>query len=99
MRHSIATAAVVAVAGVATVAVGAPAAYAKTVDVTYHCKTPIGDKSAVDPIDIKAVKSGSGYKITMIFKDWNQLSGKAKPRGFDEVWSEAKTVSVEPDWS
>jgi LPXTG-motif cell wall-anchored protein len=35
------------------------------VNVNYQCKTPIGDKSAVSPIDIKSVKSGSGYKLTM----------------------------------
>jgi LPXTG-motif cell wall-anchored protein len=43
----------------------APAAQADVVDVNYQCKTPIGDKSAVSPIDIKGVKSGSGYKLTM----------------------------------
>ena len=43
----------------------APAAHAEVVDVNYQCKTPIGDKSAVSPIDIKGVKSGSGYKMTM----------------------------------
>ncbi|WP_339129751.1 LPXTG cell wall anchor domain-containing protein [Streptomyces sp. f51] len=43
----------------------APAAQADVVDVNYQCKTPIGDKSAVSPIDIKGVKSGSSYKLTM----------------------------------
>nr|WP_203615748.1 LPXTG cell wall anchor domain-containing protein [Streptomyces sp. SID13726] len=43
----------------------APAARAEVVNVNYQCKTPIGDKSAVSPIDIEGVKSGSGYKITM----------------------------------
>lgn len=43
----------------------APVARAEVVDVNYQCKTPIGDKSAVSPIDIKGVKSGSGYRITM----------------------------------
>ncbi|MET8860845.1 LPXTG cell wall anchor domain-containing protein [Streptomyces sp. NPDC004579] len=43
----------------------APAAQADVVDVNYQCKTPIGDKSAVSPIDIKGVKSGSAYKLTM----------------------------------
>nr|WP_180218288.1 LPXTG cell wall anchor domain-containing protein [Streptomyces albus] len=46
----------------------APAASATTVDVDYQCKTPIGDKGAVSPIDIKSVKSGSGYKLTMSFE-------------------------------
>ncbi|MFI9203368.1 LPXTG cell wall anchor domain-containing protein [Streptomyces sp. NPDC053048] len=46
----------------------APAARAETVDVNYACKTPIGDKSAVSPIDIKAVPSGDSYKLTMSFQ-------------------------------
>ncbi|MFF4576262.1 LPXTG cell wall anchor domain-containing protein [Streptomyces sp. NPDC001410] len=61
------TAALVSAAALAGSAVllAAPAAHADVVDVNYHCKTPIGDKSAVSPIDIKGVKSGNGYKITM----------------------------------
>ncbi|MFJ8793929.1 LPXTG cell wall anchor domain-containing protein [Streptomyces sp. NPDC102462] len=47
------------------VLLAAPAARAGVVDVDYQCKTPIGDKSAVSPIDIKGVKSGAGYKLTM----------------------------------
>ncbi|MFD3589664.1 LPXTG cell wall anchor domain-containing protein [Streptomyces sp. NPDC058683] len=47
------------------VLLAAPAAHATVVNVNYQCKTPIGDKSAVSPIDITGVKSGSGYKITM----------------------------------
>jgi LPXTG-motif cell wall-anchored protein len=47
------------------VLMAAPAAQATVVDVNYQCKTPIGNKSAVSPIDIKGVKSGSGYRITM----------------------------------
>ncbi|EFL32618.1 conserved hypothetical protein [Streptomyces viridochromogenes DSM 40736] len=43
----------------------APVARAEVVDVNYQCKTPIGDKSAVSPIDIKGARSGSGYRITM----------------------------------
>ncbi|MBA2949911.1 LPXTG cell wall anchor domain-containing protein [Streptomyces himalayensis] len=50
------------------VLMAAPAAHADVVDVDYQCKTPIGDKGAVSPIDIKAVKSGSGYKLTMSFQ-------------------------------
>ncbi|QEV22323.1 LPXTG cell wall anchor domain-containing protein [Streptomyces alboniger] len=46
----------------------APAAQATVQDVDYKCKTPIGDKSAVSPIDIKSVKSGGGYKLTMSFQ-------------------------------
>ncbi|MFJ6833343.1 LPXTG cell wall anchor domain-containing protein [Streptomyces sp. NPDC091209] len=47
------------------VLMAAPVAQAAVVDVNYQCKTPIGDKSAVSPIDIKGVKSGSTYKLTM----------------------------------
>ncbi|WP_045556326.1 LPXTG cell wall anchor domain-containing protein [Streptomyces sp. FxanaA7] len=47
------------------VLMAAPVAHAEVVDVEYNCKTPIGDKSAVSPIDIKGVESGDGYKITM----------------------------------
>ncbi|MFK0025280.1 LPXTG cell wall anchor domain-containing protein [Streptomyces sp. NPDC090798] len=47
------------------VLMAAPAAEAGVVNVNYQCKTPIGDKSAVSPIDIKSVKSGSGYQLTM----------------------------------
>ncbi|MFJ1607120.1 LPXTG cell wall anchor domain-containing protein [Streptomyces sp. NPDC088253] len=47
------------------VLMAAPAAEASVVNVNYQCKTPIGDKSAVSPIDIKSVKSGSGYRLTM----------------------------------
>ncbi|MFF3845541.1 LPXTG cell wall anchor domain-containing protein [Streptomyces sp. NPDC002328] len=43
----------------------APVASAQVVDVNYACKTPIGDKSALSPIDIKGVGSGGSYKITM----------------------------------
>ncbi|MFD3539955.1 LPXTG cell wall anchor domain-containing protein [Streptomyces sp. NPDC058662] len=50
------------------VLLAAPAARADVVDVAYDCKTPIGDKSAVSPIDIKAVKEGDSYKLTMSFQ-------------------------------
>ncbi|MCX4543252.1 LPXTG cell wall anchor domain-containing protein [Streptomyces sp. NBC_01565] len=52
----------------AAVLLAAPAAHADVVDVAYDCQTPIGDKSAVSPIDIKAVKEGAGYKLTMSFQ-------------------------------
>ncbi|WNI24414.1 peptidase [Streptomyces sp. ITFR-16] len=52
----------------AAVLLAAPAAHATVVDVNYQCKTPIGDKAAVSPIDIKSVRSGSGYKLTMSFQ-------------------------------
>ncbi|MGW1210779.1 LPXTG cell wall anchor domain-containing protein [Streptomyces sp. NPDC002499] len=63
-KRTAALASVAALAGSA-VLLTAPAANAEVVSVNYQCKTPIGDKSAVSPIDIKGVESGSGYKITM----------------------------------
>ncbi|MEU6089259.1 LPXTG cell wall anchor domain-containing protein [Streptomyces sp. NPDC047085] len=63
-KRTAALASAAALAG-AAVLLAAPAAHADVVDVNYHCKTPIGDKSAVSPIDIKGVRSGSGYRITM----------------------------------
>ncbi|KUJ66706.1 peptidase [Streptomyces albus subsp. albus] len=52
----------------ALLAVTAPTARADTVDVDYQCKTPIGSKGAVSPIEIKGVPSGSSYKLTMSFR-------------------------------
>jgi LPXTG-motif cell wall-anchored protein len=63
-KRTAALASAAALAGSA-VLMAAPAAHAEVVDVNYQCKTPIGDKSAVSPIDIEAVESGSGYKVTM----------------------------------
>lgn len=63
-KRTAALASLAALAG-AAVLVAAPVAHAEVVDVEYNCKTPIGDKSAVSPIDIKGVESGDGYKITM----------------------------------
>ncbi|MFG3260531.1 LPXTG cell wall anchor domain-containing protein [Streptomyces sp. NPDC048172] len=57
-----------AVVAGSAVLLSAPAASAATVDVDYQCKTPIGNKGAVSPIDIKSTKSGSGYKLTMSFE-------------------------------
>ena len=67
MSSSKRTAALVSAAALAGSAVllAAPAAHATVVDVNYACKSPIGNTSAVSPIDITGVKSGSGYKITM----------------------------------
>ncbi|MFJ8083766.1 LPXTG cell wall anchor domain-containing protein [Streptomyces sp. NPDC096205] len=56
---------VVAVLAGTVVLAAAPGARAEVVNVDYQCKTPIGDKSAVSPIDIKGVRSGGGYRITM----------------------------------
>ena len=60
--------AVVAATAGAVVLGAAPAAQAATVNVSYHCKTPIGDKSAVSPIDITATPSGSSYRLKMTFQ-------------------------------
>ncbi|WP_433398398.1 peptidase [Streptomyces sp. CA-146814] len=57
----------VATAG-SVVLMAAPSAHAEVVDVNYQCETPIGPKGAVSPIDIKSVKDGSGYKLTMSFQ-------------------------------
>ncbi|MFD9333454.1 LPXTG cell wall anchor domain-containing protein [Streptomyces sp. NPDC060028] len=66
-KRSTALALASALAGSA-VLLAAPAAHAAVIEVQYDCKTPIGDKSAVSPIDIKAVKEGDGYKLTMSFQ-------------------------------
>ncbi|MFJ9632170.1 LPXTG cell wall anchor domain-containing protein [Streptomyces sp. NPDC091280] len=63
-KRTAALASVAALAGSA-VFMAAPAARADVVDVNYKCQTPIGVKTAVSPIDIKGVKSGSGYQLTM----------------------------------
>ncbi|MEV6834842.1 LPXTG cell wall anchor domain-containing protein [Streptomyces sp. NPDC051133] len=63
-KRTAALASAAALAG-SVVLLTAPAAHADVVDVNYRCQTPIGVKSAVSPIAIKGVKSGSGYKITM----------------------------------
>ncbi|MEV5102766.1 LPXTG cell wall anchor domain-containing protein [Streptomyces massasporeus] len=63
-KRTAALASAAALAGSA-VWMAAPVARAEVVDVNYQCKTPIGDKSAVSPIDIKGARSGNGYRITM----------------------------------
>ncbi|MFJ6555378.1 LPXTG cell wall anchor domain-containing protein [Streptomyces luteogriseus] len=66
-KRTAALASAAALAGSA-VWMAAPVARAEVVDVNYQCKTPIGDKSAVSPIDIKGVRSGSGYRVTMSWR-------------------------------
>ncbi|WDO07991.1 LPXTG cell wall anchor domain-containing protein [Streptomyces murinus] len=63
-KRTAAFASAAALAGAAVV-LAAPVAQADVVDVNYRCETPIGVKSAVSPIDIKGVRSGAGYKVTM----------------------------------
>ncbi|MER7948950.1 peptidase [Streptomyces sp. NPDC096079] len=79
-RTTAALTAVAAAAGAAVLA-GAPAAQAAVVDVNYACETKIGPKSAVSPVDIKAVKSGSGYTITMSFEKGVSDSPVELPKG------------------
>lgn len=62
-KRTAALATATALAGSA-VLLTAPAARAEVVDVDYACRTPIGDKSAVSPIDIKGVRHGTGHRIT-----------------------------------
>ncbi|GAA3489113.1 MULTISPECIES: peptidase [Streptomyces] len=66
-RKPAALALAVAVAS-SVVLIAAPAAQADVVDVNYQCRTPIGNKGAVSPIDIKAVSSGNGHTLTMSFQ-------------------------------
>ncbi|MFJ9414416.1 hypothetical protein ACIRPT_09640 [Streptomyces sp. NPDC101227] len=40
----------------------------KELQVSYACKTPIGDKKAVSPVQINAVKKGGSYDLTVQFK-------------------------------
>ncbi|MEU0400448.1 peptidase [Streptomyces sp. NPDC006197] len=79
-RTTAALTAAAAVAG-ATVLAGAPAARAAVVDVDYACETKIGPKNAVSPVDIKAVKSGGGYTITMSFDKGVSDSPVELPKG------------------
>ncbi|MFF7443943.1 peptidase [Streptomyces sp. NPDC008122] len=79
-RTAAALTAAVAVAG-GVVLAGAPVAQATVVDVNYACETKIGPKSAVSPVDIKAVKSGSGYTITMSFEKGVSDSPVELPKG------------------
>ncbi|MFI8966198.1 peptidase [Streptomyces sp. NPDC053493] len=72
--------AAVAVAGSA-VLLFAPAAHATVVDVDYACETKIGPKSAVSPVDVKAVKNGDAYTITMSFDKGVSDSPVELPKG------------------
>ncbi len=79
-RTAAALAAAATVAGAAVLA-GAPAAQAAVVDVHYSCETKIGAKSAVSPVDIKAVKNGGAYTITMSFEKGVSDSPIELPKG------------------
>ncbi|MFC8276882.1 peptidase [Streptomyces sp. NPDC057271] len=69
-----------AVAGSAALA-SAPAVQAAVVDVNYACETKIGPKGAVSPVDIKAVRNGSSYTITMSFEKGVSDSPIELPKG------------------
>ncbi|MET9952220.1 peptidase [Streptomyces sp. NPDC006339] len=61
----------------------APVAQAAVVDVNYACETKIGPKSAVSPVDIKAVENGGSgsYTITMSFEKGVSDSPVDLPKG------------------
>ncbi|KPC63795.1 LPXTG cell wall anchor domain-containing protein [Streptomyces chattanoogensis] len=67
-RRTAALAAAVAMTAGSAVLLTAPAAHAEVVDVNYQCKTPIGNKGAVSPIDIKSTPGGGAYKLVMSFQ-------------------------------
>ncbi|MCK7625052.1 LPXTG cell wall anchor domain-containing protein [Streptomyces sp. RS10V-4] len=67
-RRTAGLAAAAATAAGTAVLFAAPAAHAEVVDVNYQCRTPIGNKGAVSPIDIKGTPSGSSYKLVMSFQ-------------------------------
>ncbi|MEV5509579.1 LPXTG cell wall anchor domain-containing protein [Streptomyces orinoci] len=73
--------ALAAVLASGTLLLVAPDAKAQTVDVDYHCKTPIGDKNAVSPIDIKAAAKGGSYQLTMSFEKGVSSSPIELPKG------------------
>ncbi|MFD7666553.1 LPXTG cell wall anchor domain-containing protein [Streptomyces sp. NPDC059788] len=67
-RRAAGLAAAVALTAGSVVLLAAPTARAGVVDVNYQCKTPIGNKGAVSPIDIRSTRSGSAYKLVMSFQ-------------------------------
>ncbi|WP_043264625.1 LPXTG cell wall anchor domain-containing protein [Streptomyces sp. CT34] len=67
-RRAAGLAATAALTAGSAVMLAAPAAHAEVVDVNYQCRTPIGNKGAVSPIDIKGTPSGGAYKLVMSFQ-------------------------------
>ncbi|MFH8349446.1 LPXTG cell wall anchor domain-containing protein [Streptomyces sp. NPDC018045] len=67
-RRAAGLAAAVALTAGSAVLLAAPDARADVVDVNYQCKTPIGNKGAVSPIDIRSTRSASAYKLVMSFR-------------------------------
>ncbi|MFF5976586.1 peptidase [Streptomyces sp. NPDC012769] len=70
-----------AVTGSAVLLFAAPVAQAAVIDVNYACETKIGPKSAVSPVDIKAVRNGDSYTITMSFEKGVSDSPVDLPKG------------------
>ncbi|GAB7033111.1 LPXTG cell wall anchor domain-containing protein [Streptomyces sp. NPDC021749] len=67
-RRAAGLAAAAALTAGSAVLLTAPAAHAEVVDVNYQCRTPIGNKGAVSPIDIRSTPSGGAYKLVMSFQ-------------------------------
>ncbi len=59
----------------------APAARADVVDVSYACRTKIGDRSAVSPVDVTAERKGDSYALTMTFDKGVSDSPVELPKG------------------
>ncbi|MFG3119970.1 LPXTG cell wall anchor domain-containing protein [Streptomyces sp. NPDC048197] len=100
-RRAAGLAAAVAMTAGSAVLLTAPAAHADVVDVNYQCKTPIGNKGAVSPIDIKGTPSGGGYKLVMSFRKGVSSSpvelgkGAMKPSALIKLGgAESGTVAV-----
>ncbi|MEU4204774.1 LPXTG cell wall anchor domain-containing protein [Streptomyces sp. NPDC039022] len=100
-RRAAGLAAAVALTAGSAVLLTAPAAQADVVDVNYQCKTPIGNKGAVSPIDIRSTRSGSAYKLVMSFQKGVSSSpvelgaGAMKPSALIELGgAESGTVPV-----
>ncbi|MBL1090430.1 MULTISPECIES: LPXTG cell wall anchor domain-containing protein [Streptomyces] len=100
-RRTAGLAAAVAMTAGSAVLLTAPAAHADVVDVNYQCKTPIGNKGAVSPIDIKGTPGGGAYKLVMSFRKGVSSSpvelgkGAMKPSALIKLGgAESGTVAV-----
>ncbi|MEU9504000.1 LPXTG cell wall anchor domain-containing protein [Streptomyces sp. NPDC048196] len=100
-RRAAGLAAAVAMTAGSAVLLTAPAAHADVVDVNYQCKTPIGNKGAVSPIDIKGTAGGGAYKLVMSFQKGVSSSpvelgkGAMKPSALIKLGgAESGTVAV-----
>ncbi|MGW2409752.1 LPXTG cell wall anchor domain-containing protein [Streptomyces sp. NPDC001739] len=100
-RRTAGLAAAVAMTAGSAVLLTAPTAHADVVDVNYQCKTPIGNKGAVSPIDIKGTPGGGAYKLVMSFRKGVSSSpvelgkGAMKPSALIKLGgAESGTVAV-----